>query len=87
MVLNTGTLGWESSTLTTRPLIVSVRHLIARQLIASIGTGQRCNQSASNIIMVLLGKIVSNVNLKDAKHSCKRLILDTWLDLGCTSAY
>ena len=37
-------------------------------------------------MIVLLPKIVSNVNLKTVNYSHKRIILDSWLGPGCTSA-
>ena len=37
-------------------------------------------------MMILLGKIVSNVNLKMSTIFAKRLILNAWLGPGCASA-
>ena len=56
------------------------------ELIVCVGTGQRCNQSPSNIHMVLQAKKVSNVDLKALTILTKRLILDAWLDPVPTSA-
>ena len=53
---------------------------------AYISAGQWYNQSLSNNIMVLLAKIVSNINLITLTILAKSLILDAWLGLGCAPA-
>ena len=37
-------------------------------------------------LIVLLPKIVSNVDLKTVNYSHKKIILDSWLGPGCASA-
>ena len=48
-------------------------------LIAFVGTGQRSIRAIQISMMVLLIKVVSNVNLKTSTILVRRLILDSWL--------
>ena len=57
-----------------------------KQLIACVRTGQRGDQSYSNIHDRFLAKIVSNVNLKTSTILAKRLILNAWLSPECAPA-
>lgn len=48
-------------------------------LIAFVGTDQRSIRAIQISMMVLLIKVVSNVNLKTSTILVRRLILDSWL--------